>query len=169
MDPKDITGCRTQPISSKKNFRQFLSTWFIRLGQRVLLITTLNPKLDGVSLIDNRPCHHRRAPPICQDKKRFLTCDIWNNNDLLWGSFNPFLAREGQIWPTKPKTLNFGQKYNWFFKTALWQFLNLPKDSKNAKKNICFGLVWTNFWQGTEETDQQWIGLSNCILPELRP
>ena len=33
--------------------------------------------------------------------------------------FNPILASEGQICPTKPKTLKCGQKYTKFFKTAL--------------------------------------------------
>ena len=32
--------------------------------------------------------------------------------------FNPILAREGQICHSKPKTLNFSQKYNQFFKRA---------------------------------------------------
>ena len=31
---------------------------------------------------------------------------------------NPILAKEGQICPTNPKTLNFGQKYNKNVKTA---------------------------------------------------
>ena len=49
---------------------------------------------------------------------------------------NPILAREGQIGPTKPKTLNFCHKYNQFFKRAPGQYLNLPKDLKNAKTKI---------------------------------
>ena len=63
-------------------------------------------------------------------------------------SFNPILAREGQICPTKPKTWNFGQKYNTFVKTTMWQFLNLSKDSKNAKKKMLvlhwFGWIFEN-------------------------
>ena len=30
--------------------------------------------------------------------------------------FNPILAREGQICPTKPKKLNYDQEYDTFFK-----------------------------------------------------
>ena len=46
------------------------------------------------------------------------------------------MTREGQICPTKPKTLKLSQEYNKFVKMVLWQFLNLPKDSKNVKKKI---------------------------------
>ena len=33
-------------------------------------------------------------------------------NIIEYKYLNPIPAREGQICPTKPKTLNFGQKYN---------------------------------------------------------
>ena len=49
---------------------------------------------------------------------------------------NPIMTREGQICPTKPKTLKLSQEYNKFVKMSPWQFLNLPKDSKNVKKKI---------------------------------
>ena len=45
------------------------------------------------------------------------------------------------------KKKNFGQKYTKFFKTAIRQFLNLPKDSHNAKTFFFgFALVLTNCW-----------------------
>ena len=74
----------------------------------------------------------------CQQKK------VNNNHYSLLTRFSPILnninhilARERQICRTKPKILNFCQKY----KRASWQFLNWPKDSKNAKKKI-FVLHW---------------------------
>ena len=45
---------------------------------------------------------------------------MWRKKHFLKEALNPILAREGQICPTKPKTLNFGQKYNQFVKMAWW-------------------------------------------------
>ena len=70
---------------------------------------------------------------------------------------DPIMARGGQMCPTKPTNLNYGQKQYYFFKTAWWQFLNLPKDSKNAKqKRNGFALVWTSFW---------WFTMGRANLP----
>ena len=41
--------------------------------------------------------------------------------------------------------------------------------SKNSQNKIQMCLSEKVNSQGTQEKDQQWIGLSNCILPGLRP
>ena len=49
--------------------------------------------------------------PILEKAHKSISPKLKKNNFI-----NPILAREGQVCPTKPKTLNFGQKYNKFSK-----------------------------------------------------
>jgi hypothetical protein len=66
-------------------------------------------------------CHKKvnYSIPLCftqsfRNTKKCLVCvtQYTSNQWLKKLYFNPILAREGQIYSTKPKTLHFGQKYN---------------------------------------------------------
>ena len=74
-----------------------------------------------------------------------------------------FFSNPGETVPKHEKTSwtqDLRMKHNQFFKRALWQFLNLPKDSKNAKKKY-----WFRTGSDTFLTVYYWFGKSALPWP----